>query len=1215
MPEKKARWKIAVDRGGTFTDLVAVDPAGRFHTGKILSQSPEYENASIEGIRRMLNLSKNENIYQADIEAIRFGTTVATNALLERKGGKVALLITKGLPDLLEISNQTRPEIFNLKINKPSLLYDLVIEVDERIGPSGNVVKKLDENLLEENINLLITEKVDAVAVVLMHSWKNPQHELMISDFFFQKGIKKVFLSHQTVNQIKIVSRGQSTVLDAYLSPVIAMYLEGIKTSTGRIPVEFIQSSGGLSQPLDFKGKDALLSGPAGGVVAVGKIADQLGLKGVIGFDMGGTSTDVSRYDGQFEKIYEQVIAGVELQKESLNINTIASGGGSILWFDGQKMKVGPESAGALPGPACYGFNGPLTITDANLMAGRLIPEYFPKAFGPHRNAPLAFDIVEKKFKKLAEEISAVTKTTLTPCDAALGFIQIANEKMALAIKEISVSKGFDVRDYALVCFGGAGGQHACKIASILGIKKIIFHPLSGLMSAYGIGLANPIKTAEKTILKPFERKNYESLINIYNELLEELSSDYHLDVDDCIVRKEVGLRPVSTDAFLTVNYNDIEPILKEFTDRYQKLYGFDLKEVPLEIVNIRVSIEQKSAFFSGYTENKELTATADNIKPCRKVYYPDGIIDAPLFTRELINPGDEITGPAFIIDKYSTLIVEKNFKATMTENGIILLEGVTDSSELTEINKDKPDPVLLEVFNNNFMGIATEMGHTLRNTSHSVNIKERLDYSCAIFDGEGNLVANAPHIPVHLGSMTDTVKSILEDRQDDIKPGDVFITNDPYRGGSHLPDITVVCPVFDENGEIIFFTAARGHHADVGGATPGSLPPIAHHISDEGVLISNFLAVRDGQIRENELRQILMSHQYPVRNIEERIYDLKAQMASCYKGMKSLNDLVSKYGWVIVSNYMAFIQDNAEFSVKQALSKFLAGRNNFEADFLDRLDDGTIIKVKITIMAGDNPPYTIRAIIDFNGTGEQHTKDNLNTPLSVTRSAILYVMRSITDVDIPLNNGCIKPIEIIVPEGSILNPVFPVPVASGNVETSQRIVDVLLGALKVAAASQGTMNNFLFQVEGEIPYYETIAGGAGALKGHSGASSVQVHMTNTRITDPEILEYRHPGVRLEQFKVRRNSGGNGEYPGGDGVTRELKFLQPSIISIISERRTVQPYGMAGGQSASSGINSLRKSTGEIIPLPHRVAEHLEVGDSIIIETPGGGGYGSPKGH
>ena len=1198
-----------MDRGGTFTDVVGLSPEGHLLTEKLLSASPRYEDASIQGIKRILGLKADQSLPEDQIESIRFGSTVATNALLERKGGKVALLITKGFSDLLEIGYQSRPEIFSLCVQKPSMLYPAVYEVGERMDPMGNVIKEIDEKDLDDAIQGLKKTGADAIAVVFLHAYKNPEHELLCEKVLNRNGFAKIYLSHRTVNLIKAVSRGQSTVVDAYLSPVLWYYVEKIKRETGKIPIAFMQSTGGLSDPDSFQGKEALLSGPAGGVVAAASVARETGVGGVIGFDMGGTSTDVSRYDGDFEKVYERVIGGVEIQTEMLNIITVASGGGSMLWFDGQKMRVGPESAGAYPGPACYGFGGPLTITDANLLTGRIATDYFPKTFGPDRKSPLNLDITTRAFHHLTDRINRATKQKLTPYKAALGFLRIANEKMAMAIKEISVSRGFDVRNYALICFGGAGGQHACEIASSLQIQTLFFHPLSSVLSAYGIALSKPMQKTARTILRRYDEKSHRELHALFEEMEASLLPK-GADRSSRTFSRKIDLRPMGTDAYLTEEYTSHEKTVNSFQERYRKTFGYYPGDTPLEIVNLRAEIMEQKDFFPPYTQEESHGPTRSGPELYQVLHTGEGPVTAPIYLRNALSPGEKICGPCYVVDPYTTVIVETGFEAEIDGNGTLAAKRIQMESPVKRPGTKEPDPVLLEVFNNLFMNIATEMGHALQNTAHSVNIKERLDFSCALFDRSGDLVANAPHIPVHLGSMSDTVKAILEDHEEEMQPGDLYLTNNPFRGGSHLPDMTVVCPVFSEGKQLIFFTAARGHHADIGGITPGSMPPKASDISEEGVLVDGLLLVRDGHFREEEVTQLLSSHPYPVRNIKERISDLKAKIASCHKGTRELEALIGRFGWETVQEYMKHIQANAEFSVKQALSRFLTKEDPFEARFEDYLDDSTLLKVSFTIFGDERPPETVRAVIDFTGSGSQHTDDNLNTPLSVTRSAILYVLRAITGTEIPLNSGCMRPIEIIAPEKSILNPAPPCPVASGNVETSQRIVDLLLGALQVAGASQGTMNNLLFEVEGEIPYYETIAGGSGAMEDCPGASGVQVHMTNTRITDPEILEHRHRGVRLKRFTLRQESGGRGRFAGGNGVIRELQFLNPATLSIISERRVHAPYGMAGGEPGKPGENLLKRATGETVKLPHRITVRMEIGDSVIIRTPGGGGFG-----
>ncbi|MEJ2697885.1 MAG: hydantoinase B/oxoprolinase family protein, partial [Candidatus Sulfobium sp.] len=1119
-------------------------------------------------------------------------------------------LITKGFSDLLEIGYQDRPEIFRLCTVKAPPLYSSVVEVDERIGPRGNVIRNLDAAALEDRIKGIDRTGIDAVCVVLMHSWAEPGHELLVKGILEQYGFRNVFLSHRTTNLIKIVSRGHATLVDAYLSAVLTNYVKSIQSETGRIPVRFMQSNGIPCRPGLLTGKNAILSGPAGGVVAVSGIARETGSRGVIGFDMGGTSTDVSRLDGRPEMIYERIVGGLPLQAEALNIVTVAAGGGSVLGFGDQRMTVGPESAGSYPGPACYGFGGPLTITDANLITGRIAPRYFPMTFGPDNTAPLDTAITHERFGKLATEVNRSAGTLLSPREIAAGFLDVANEKMAMAIKEISVSKGVDVRQYDLVCFGGAGGQHACPIASLLRIGRIIIHPLSGVMSAYGIGLAKEAWRTARTALLPCGRDNWEMLGGTFQEMEGELLPRGRYPADFFVIRREVDIRPAGAGTSLTVPYGDMDETLGIFLDEYEKIYGFRPDTENLEIVTVRSEVRDTSEFFPSFPAARSAGPVTPPPAASQDLYYSGEILKAPVYMREKLPAGCRIQGPALVIDDISTIVVDRGFDAETVESGSLIIRGVTHTREPGARTSLRPDPVLLEVFNNLFMGVAAEMGVTLRNTAHSVNMKERLDFSCAVFDPGGGLVANAPHIPVHLGSMSDTVKAVLEDNAGTMKDGDIYLTNNPYRGGSHLPDLTVVCPVFSPEGGLIFFTAARGHHSDIGGKTPGSMPPSANHINDEGILIDSLLIMRGGTLYEDLLISVLSGGECPARNIPERIADIRAQIASARKGVRELSLLIGRYGLDTVRNYMAFMQDNAAGSIRKALFRFLAKSGPFTSSFEDRLDDGTPLRVLITIDGGPNPPSTLRAVIDFTGTGKQHRNDNLNAALSVTFSAVIYVLRCLTGSDIPLNSGCLDPVDIIVPPGTILNPAYPAAVASGNVETSQRTVDVLLGALGAAAASQGTMNNLLFEAEGETPYYETIAGGSGAVPGCPGTSGIQVHMTNTRITDPEVLEVRHPGVRLERFTLRRGSGGPGLFRGGDGVIREIKFLKPAAVSILSERRVFAPYGLEGGGEGKKGRNLYKKANGETRVLGHRCILGVAENDSIVIETPGGGGYG-----
>ncbi len=1201
------RWRFAIDRGGTFTDVIGVDPEGHYHTLKLLSESPDYNDPAVEGIRRILKLAPSQALSSELVECIRLGTTVATNALLQRKGGRVLLLTTKGFADMLDIGYQSRDDLFSLCIKKPLRLYSDVVEVDERIDAEGRIIKEPKRDELKGLLRSFSPADFHAVAVVFMHSWINPEHELLCEELLKDSGFENIFLSHRTSNQIKIITRGQSTIVDAYLSPVLAEYLEGLKKEIGDVKVEFFVSSGGLVPPEGFKGKDAVLSGPAGGAVAIACLSEEMALKGAIGFDMGGTSTDVSRYDGQMERVFEKRISDIEIQTEMLDIHTVASGGGSILWFDGQKMRVGPDSAGAYPGPACYGFGGPLTITDANLLTGRLIPEFMPKTFGQGRDSTVDISVVQDGFERLRKTINEHSATALSSQEVALGFLRVANERMAQAIKEVSISKGVDVRDYALVCFGGAGGQHACRVASLLDMKEVIFHPLASLFSAYGIGLASTVSKSVKTHMLSYDAKGHEKLKEIFHELEKELLTE---DPHGYHVEREIDLRVKGTDRTITVRYSTYDETYRTFVNHHRRLFGFFRKDAEVETVTLRISVRKNTGFLPPY---KEESSGSNPPVPVmfHKMFTEDGHVETPVYRRETLSTGTRLSGPALIVDNFTTLVIDKEFEATVHEKGVIVARRLQRLSVPVRVSTEKADPVLLEVFNNLFTGIATEMGHTLRNTAHSVNIKERLDFSCAIFDPGGELVANAPHIPVHLGSMADTVKAILRQHGADLRPGDIYVTNNPYRGGSHLPDITVISPVFSDSGELLFFTAARGHHADIGGTTPGSMPPEATHISEEGILIDGFLLLRGGRLREEEFRRLLTEHPYPVRDIEQRIADLIAQMAACRKGETELKAVIDKYGYETVRSYMAFIQDNGAFAVKLALWNLLGERDSLCSSFEDCLDDGTVIKVKVSIQAGENPPDTVRAVFDFTGTDSQHCSDNLNAPLSVTRSAVLYVLRTLTDDEIPLNSGCLRPVRLIVPERSILNPDYPVAVASGNVETSQRVVDVLLCALGVAAASQGTMNNLLFEVEGESPYYETLGGGYGATEGCDGASAIQVHMTNTRITDPEVLELRHPGIMLKRFIIRRNSGGRGRYRGGNGLIREILFKKPATVTIISERRSKAPFGLHGGAAGRAGVNLLRRRDGSLVRLPGRTVLKLSPGESVIIKTPGGGGYGT----
>ncbi len=1215
MTSRSKNWLFAVDRGGTFTDIVGLDDTEQFHALKLLSESPQYADASIEGIKRILNISPDKLLPEDRIRAIRFATTVATNALLERKGCRVGLLITQGFSDLLSIGYQNRPDIFALNIEKPALLYEEVAEIDERIDSTGKIIKPVDTEELVDAIDQFRSNNINTVAVVCMHSWKNSSHEKIIEAFLRDAGFENIYTSHEAMNLIKIVSRGQTTMVNAYLSTIMNCYLTGIQSQTKSIPISFMTSGGSLCAPELFEGKDALFSGPSGGAIAISKIVNDINLPGAIGFDMGGTSTDVCRFDGKFERLHETTVAGINIQSDMLRIVSVASGGGSRLWFDAGKLRVGPHSAGANPGPACYGFGGPLTVTDANIITGRIVLEFFPETFGKNRNEPVDPSLSYRLFAEITERINRATGTNMSIEDTALGFLRIVNEQMATAIKEISISQGIDVRRYALICFGGAGGQHACQIARLLDISTIIFHPLSSVMSAYGIGLARPTRKATKTVLLPYTEQNHKKLTAQFDFMLDEISNKK----TRCVVVREIDLRPIGSNSFFTIAYTTYKNTLREYVEKFQSVYGFKPDQNNLEVVNIRIEGQEATTFFDredcGFPSLLSTSDTTEYVlyAPSQRIYYDNQWIEATVYTRQKLFKSGTVEGPALYADSYSTFVIEPGFSATISDTGMLILKR-TKYNDAHPKQSSQCDPVMLEVFNNSFSHTATQMGHTLQNTAHSVNIKERCDFSCALFDSNGDLVANAPHIPVHLGAMSDTVKAIRKQHEQSMQPGDMYLSNNPYRGGSHLPDITVVCPVFSsDNQTILFYTAARGHHADIGGSTPGSMPAQANHIDEEGILIDGELIVRGGSFFKDKISDLLKNSPHPARNLPERISDIEAQIAACNMGVGELNRLIESYGWNTVNSYMHHIQDNAAHCVRHALYRFMGGKPQVKHSYTDHLDDDTPICVSITISAGEHPPDTISITIDFTGTGPQHPNDSLNAPLAVTRSAVLYVLRTISASDIPLNSGCMRPVELIVPEGSILNPQHPAAVASGNVETSQRVVDVLLGAFGCAAASQGTMNNIVFAVDGEPPYYETIAGGSGATEGHHGASGVQVHMTNTRLTDPEILEVRHPGVRLRKFELRKESGGEGIYRGGDGVIREIEFIKPATVSILTERRKYQPYGMNGGNPGKSGVNQLIKSDKKKPEeLPSRTVVQTNPGDILHIETPGGGGWGNP---
>jgi 5-oxoprolinase (ATP-hydrolysing) len=1346
------RWQFWIDRGGTFTDIVARRPDGRLVIHKLLSENPNrYADAPIQGIRDLLGLNQEDPIPAEAIEAVKMGTTVATNALLERKGDRVLLLITQGFRDALRIGYQNRPDIFTRHIQLPEMIYERVIEAQERISAQGAILTPLtpsEENRLRQELQNAYACGIRACAVVLMHGYRYPTHEQRLGDIAREVGFTQISLSYQVSPLIKLISRGDTTVVDAYLSPILRRYVDRVATQlqpealtpnpsplgrggqeldnadsrlstpdsrfpspTGeetsplpdsRLPIPdspfrrlmFMQSNGGLTNAEFFQGKDSILSGPAGGIVGAVQTSGQAGYDRIIGFDMGGTSTDVSHYRGEYERTLETEVAGVRLRAPMMAIHTVAAGGGSIVSFDGSRYRVGPESAGAYPGPACYRHGGPLAVTDCNVMVGKLQPEFFPQVFGSAGNLPLDADIVRQKFTALAEEIHAQTKDRRSPEQVAAGFLAIAVEKMANAIKKISVQRGYDLADYVLCCFGGAGGQHACLIADALGMTEVFIHPYAGVLSAYGMGLADVRSLHEQSVEQPLSEETLPEiqrvLKNLTNQGLQKLaqqgfeslgpqslealipspspSGSWELDSADSRLPTPNSLQLLprlllkyeGTDSTLAVDFGSVVEMTEQFTTLYRQRYGFaqEDKRLVVDTAMVEVVGHTHSPAEPEITKTRTKSLTPQATVP---VYTAEAWHDTPVYHRDDLCPGDMIVGPALIIEPTGTNVVEPHWQATFTAKGHLILRATgrggqsskfKGQNEEVNISSQKadsqstiddqgrgdltptrlptphsplpPDPVLLEIFNNLFRAVAEEMGVTLQNTSYSVNIKERLDFSCAVFDQQGKLVANAPHIPVHLGSMGESVRSLIEAKGNTLKPGDVYLQNNPYNGGTHLPDITAITPVFLDfptPGSQIsgarrpcpyptpdsrlptlpsrlphFYVASRGHHADIGGVTPGSMPPESTSIEEEGVLLDNVQLVDQGQFLEGELREILTTAPYPVRNVAQNIADLQAQIAANEKGVQELQKLVNRYGLDTVKIYMQHVQNNAEECVRRVIDQLQDG------EFSYSMDDGSQIAVQVTV---DSAQRCAR--IDFSGTSQQRP-NNFNAPLAVTNAAVLYVFKTLVEEDIPLNAGCLKPLTIQVPEGSMLNPTYPAAVVAGNVEVSQAVTDALYGALGAMAASQGTMNNLTFG-NAQYQYYETLCGGSGAGPGFSGTDAVHTHMTNSRLTDPEVLEWRFP-VRLKEFAIRPHSGGAGQYPGGNGMIRQIEFREPMTAAILSNRRQVPPFGLAGGEPGQVGENTVIHADGSVKVLPGQATIAMEPGDQLRIATPGGGGFG-----
>jgi 5-oxoprolinase (ATP-hydrolysing) len=1218
-PMRKARqqqnWDFWIDRGGTFTDIIGRRPDGTLAAHKLLSENPEsYRDAAVQGIRDLLGLKRGEPIPPGQIGAVKMGTTVATNALLERKGERTLLVITRGFRDALRIGYQARPKIFAKEIVKPDMLFERVIEADERVRADGVVERPLDLSALRPQLERARADGIAAVAIVFMHAYRYPEHEKAVAALA-REMFAQVSISHEVSPLVKLIGRGDTTVVDAYLSPILRGYVAQVEEDLTHPPhpeeparsagaskdkggprLMFMMSSGGLTAADLFQGKDAILSGPAGGVVSMAQTARAAGFKHVIGFDMGGTSTDVSHYDGEYERAFETEVAGVRMRAPMMRIHTVAAGGGSILHFDGARFRVGPDSAGANPGPACYRRGGPLAVTDANVMVGKLLPDFFPKIFGPAQNQPLDAQAVRRAFGALAQEVGGKS-----PEEIADGFIRIAVENMANAIKKISVQRGHDVTGYALNCFGGAGGQHACLVADALGMTKVLIHPFSSLLSAYGMGLADIRATRQQAIEEAFGARALATLRKTGTRLGKETKNEVAaqgVPTRDITVIVRAHIRYAGTDTALGVKAGSLAEMKGAFEKAHKAQFGFVDRKKDLVIEAVSVEAIGGGATFR---ETTHKVTRARCPAPVRRTAFFSGgqWHKARVYTRDQLKPGHKVKGPAIVIEPHQTIVVEPGWQAELTAKDHLVLSRIARLKRQSAIGT-RADPVMLEVFNNLFMSIAEQMGVALQNTAYSVNIKERLDFSCAVFSGDGKLVANAPHMPVHLGSMDRAVESIIRDNKGRIRPGDVFAINAPYNGGTHLPDITVCTPVFDgSKRKILFWVAARGHHADVGGISPGSMSPNATSIEEEGVLFDNFKLVDRGRFLEKELYTALTGARYPARNPAQNINDIKAQIAANEKGAQELRKMVAHFSQGVVDAYMRHVQDNAAESVRRVIDRL------HESEFSYEMDQGTLIKVRITVDRKKR-----EAKVDFTGTSPQQPS-NFNAPEPVTRAAVLYVFRVMVDDDIPMNAGCLRPINIVIPKGTMLTPQYPAAVVAGNVEVSQAVTNCLFGALGAMAAAQGTMNNLNFG-NARHQYYETICSGSPAGPGFHGTDAVHTHMTNTRLTDPEILEFRYP-VLLEDFHIRKGSGGKGEWHAGDGIERSIRFLEPMECTILSGHRRVRPFGLAGGEAGEVGTNAVRRKDGRVEKLKACDSTTLEAGETIIIRSPTAGGYGKPK--
>jgi 5-oxoprolinase (ATP-hydrolysing) len=1211
------RWQFWIDRGGTFTDIVARRPDGTLTTHKLLSENPDrYRDAAVAGIRALLGLGAGAPIPSGAIDSVRMGTTVATNALLERKGERTVLVITRGFADALRIAYQNRPKLFVRRIVVPSMLYERVIEIDERVGAHGELVRPLDLEDAELRLRSAYADGIRACAIVLMHGYRYPDHERRLAALARAIGFGQVSVSHEVSPLMKLVSRGDTTVVDAYLSPILRRYVAQVEGELPGVRLQFMQSSGGLTEAHRFQGKDAILSGPAGGVVGAVQVSKLAGFDRIIGFDMGGTSTDVTHYAGAeygLERAFVTEVAGVRLTAPMMRIHTVAAGGGSIVAFDGARFRVGPESAGANPGPASYRRGGPLTVTDCNVMVGKIDPALFPRVFGPEGDQPLDAEIVRSKFAELASEVEAKSGRRRTPEEVAEGFLKIAVDNMAHAIKHISVERGYDVTEYTLCCFGGAGGQHACAVADALGMTRVFIHPLAGVLSAYGMGLADVRALKAEAVEARLTESGLAAIAPRFDALAAAARSELEsqgIARERITLERTLHLKYEGTDTTLEIPLPSASDgsvatpstLVAEFERRYRSHYGFLMPDKPLTIEAI--AVEAIGASEAADERAPAFAERSSALRPAKssRVFTAGAWHDAPLYARDDLRPGDRIDGPAVIAEQNATTVIEPGWQAALTARNHLVLERVAAIRREHAIGTHA-DPVLLEVFNNLFMAIAEQMGVTLANTAYSVNIKERLDFSCALFDCEGNLIANAPHMPVHLGSMGESVRTIIDRRGKSMQRGDVFVLNAPYNGGTHLPDVTVIAPVFLDSSAnaspvVEFYVASRGHHADIGGITPGSMPPDSSHVDEEGVLLDNVQLVAGGRFLERELRAVLGAGPYPARNIDQNLADLRAQVAACTKGIVELERMVEHFGLPVVRAYMKHVQDNAEESVRRVLDALKDGH------FVYEMDNGAKIAVTIAV-----DRIGRSATIDFTGTSPQ-LADNFNAPSAVCKAAVLYVFRTLVDDEIPMNAGCLKPLEIVIPDGSMLKPHYPAAVVAGNVETSQTITDTLYGALGVLAASQGTMNNFTFG-NGQYQYYETISGGSGAGPDFDGVSVVQTHMTNSRLTDPEVLEWRFP-VRLEEYRIRAGSGGAGVHRGGDGGERRVRFLEAMTAVMLANHRRIAPFGVSGGHPGALGRNWVERVDGTREEFGATCRVDMQPGDVFVIQTPGGGGFGAP---